>query len=209
MISTFSLDELVEKARALADTGQRKILGIAGAPGSGKTTISQAILKGLTPGSVVVAPMDGFHFSNATLINWKRRDRKGAWDTFDADGYVNLLQRIKGQKDLVIHAPDFDRDIDESIGSAIPIYPKTSLVIAEGTFLLSQQGNWPQVLPLLDQSWFVQLEDEVRHERLIKRHNKHGMSIEEAKSWTLNTDEKNAQMVKTDHARATLSFKVI
>ncbi len=136
-------------------------------------------------------------------------DRKGAWDTFDADGYVNLLARIKGQKDLVIHAPDFDRDIDESIGSAIPIYPTTSLVIAEGTFLLSQQGNWPQVLPLLDQSWFVQLEDESRHERLIKRHNKHGMSIEEAKSWTLNTDEKNAQMVKADHARATLSFKVI
>lgn len=65
------------------------------------------------------------------------------------------------------------------------------------------------MLPLLDQSWFVHLVDESRHERLIKRHNKHGMSMEEAKSWTLNTDEKNAQMVKTDHLRATLSFKVI
>jgi len=108
--------------------------------------------------------MDGFHFSNATLINWNRRDRKGAWDTFDADGYVNLLARIKGQKDLVIHAPDFDRDIDESIGSAIPIHPTTPLVIAEGTFLLSEQGNWPQVLPLLDECWFVHLEDESRHE---------------------------------------------
>lgn len=80
-------------------------------------------LRCLLPGSVVVAPIDEFHFSNATLFNSNRRDRKGAWDTFDAGGYVNLLQRINVQKDLVIHAPDFDRDIDVSIGSAIPICP--------------------------------------------------------------------------------------
>lgn len=206
----FTLDELVDQARQFSITGQRKILGVAGAPGSGKTTITQAILKGLTPGSVVIVPMDGFHLSNSTLINWNRRERKGAWDTFDSDGFIHLLKRIKFQSNSeVIHAPDFDRDIDESIGSCIPITSSNSLVIVEGTFLLSKQGNWPDVLPLLDQAWFVNLEDNIRQDRLISRHLKHGMNLEEATSWAMGTDEKNAQMVNSDYERSSLSFKVI
>ena len=209
MVKSFSLAQLVEKANELAQSGKRQILAVAGAPGSGKTTITRAIMQGLPEGSVVIAPMDGFHLSNATLIKYNRRDRKGAWDTFDADGYINLLTRLKNQTEEVIHAPDFDRDIDESIGSAIPIDVNTPLILAEGTFLFSQFGSWGKLLPLFNQGWFVHLDENLRHERLIARHMKHGMSLQQATDWTLGTDENNAKAVENDCLRANLSIKVI
>jgi pantothenate kinase len=209
MAESFSLEQLVEKANQLAQSGKRQILAVAGAPGSGKTTITRAIMAGLPVGSVVIAPMDGFHLSNATLINYDRRDRKGAWDTFDADGYINLLTRLKNQTEAVIHAPDFDRDIDESIGSAIPIDIHTPLILAEGTFLFSQYGSWPKLSPLLDQGWFVHLDSKARQERLITRHMKHGMSLQQATDWALGTDENNAKAVENDYLRADLSIKII
>ena len=209
MAESFSLEQLVEKANQLAQSGKRQILAVAGAPGSGKTTITRAIMAGLPVGSVVIAPMDGFHLSNATLINYDQRDRKGAWDTFDADGYINLLTRLKNQTEAVIHAPDFDRDIDESIGSAIPIDIHTPLILAEGTFLFSQYGSWPKLSPLLDQGWFVHLDSKARQERLITRHMKHGMSLQQATDWALGTDENNAKAVENDYLRADLSIKII
>jgi hypothetical protein len=208
MAESFSLEQLVEKANQLAQSGKRQILAVAGAPGSGKTTITRAIMAGLPAGSVVIAPMDGFHLSNATLINYNRRDRKGAWDTFDADGYINLLTRLKNQTEAVIHAPDFDRDIDESIGSAIPIDIHTPLILAEGTFLFSNYGSWPKLSPLLDQGWFVHLDSKARQERLITRHMKHGMSLQQATDWALGTDENNAKAVENDYLRADLSIKI-
>jgi len=208
MAESFSLEQLVEKANQLAQSGKRQILAVAGAPGSGKTTITRAIMAGLPAGSVVIAPMDGFHLSNATLINYDRRDRKGAWDTFDADGYINLLTRLKNQTEAVIHAPDFDRDIDESIGSAIPIDIHTPLILAEGTFLFSNYGSWPKLSPLLDQGWFVHLDSKARQERLITRHMKHGMSLQQATDWALGTDENNAKAVENDYLRADLSIKI-
>ena len=87
-------------------------------------------------------PIDGFHLSNPTLISWGRRDRKGAWDTFDADGYVHLLRRLRNQEEEIVHAPDFDRDVDESIGSALPIRPEVPLVVTEGNYLLCDWGGW-------------------------------------------------------------------
>jgi pantothenate kinase len=208
MAESFSLEQLVEKANQLAQSGKRRILAVAGAPGSGKTTITRAIMAGLPAGSVVIAPMDGFHLSNATLIKYNRRDRKGAWDTFDADGYINLLTRLKNQTEAVIHAPDFDRDIDESIGSAIPVGINIPLILAEGTFLFSQNGSWPKLSPLLDQGWFVHLDSKVRQERLITRHMKHRMNLQQATDWTLGTDENNAKAVENDYKRADLSIKI-
>src|SRR5205814_1587939 len=80
----------------LAD-GQRKLLGLVGPPGGGKSTLAQALLAAL-PGRAVVVPMDGFHLANAELARLGRADRKGAPDTFDSAGYVALLRRLKAQQ---------------------------------------------------------------------------------------------------------------
>ncbi|HET8916332.1 MAG TPA: PfkB family carbohydrate kinase, partial [Propionibacteriaceae bacterium] len=167
---TLSLPDLVERAGALAVTGQRHLLGITGAPGAGKSKVAQDIIDKLGPDLAAFVPMDGFHLSNETLIRWGRRDRKGAWDTFDADGYVHLLRRLRHQEEEIVHVPDFDRDVDESIGSALPIRREVPLIVTEGNYLLTDVGGWAGVAPLLDESWYLQIDEATRLQRLTYRH---------------------------------------
>ena len=148
-IVALSVAQLVERARGLAEQGGRRLLGITGAPGAGKSTVARAVVEELGPELCALVPMDGFHLANVTLIAWGRRDRKGAWDTFDADGYVHLLRRLRDQTEEYVHAPDFYREIEESIGSARPVHRDVPLVVTEGNYLLSGEGAWPQVAGLL------------------------------------------------------------
>ena len=207
-LQSLKLEDVVENAKSIAASSKRSILAVAGAPGSGKTTITQSIVKELGPENVVIVPMDGFHLSNTILKKWDRRSRKGAWDTFDASGYINLISRIKNQREEIILAPDFDRDIDESIGGVIEVSINTPLILLEGTFLFSEHGLWPELLPLIDHGWFVHLECSIRQQRLIQRHMKHGMDLKQATQWALSTDEANAKAVELDYKRASLYFQL-
>jgi len=127
-----------ERARleALLADGRRKLLGLVGAPGSGKSTVAQALLDAL-PGRAQVVPMDGFHLANAELRRLGRAGRKGAPDTFDSAGYVALLRRLRTQPaGETVYAPEFRRDIEEPVAGAIGVRPDTPLVITEGNYLL-------------------------------------------------------------------------
>jgi fructokinase len=201
---TLSLADLVERARALAVPGQRHLLGITGAPGAGKSKVAQDIIDNLGPDLAAFVPMDGFHLSNYTLISWRRRGRKGAWDTFDADGYVNLLKRLRNQEEEIVHAPDFNRDVDESIGSALPIRREVPLIVTEGNYLLSDVGGWAGVAPLLDESWYLQIDEATRLQRLTYRHQQHGMNHEQADTWARTTDQNNAVLIAQSMPRADL-----
>jgi len=192
---TLSFADLVERARALAVPGQRHLLGITGAPGAGKSKVAQDLVAKLGADVAVLVPMDGFHLSNHVLITLGRRGRKGAWDTFDADGYVQLLRRLRNQEEQIVYAPDFDRDIDESIGSAMPIRREVPLVVTEGNYLLSDVGGWTGVGPLLDECWYLQVDDSTRVQRLTNRHQQHGMSHDEAANWAGTTDQDNAVLI--------------
>jgi fructokinase len=201
---TLGLADLVERARALAVPGQRRLLGITGAPGAGKTKVAREVVDKLGADLAAFVPMDGFHLSNPTLISWRRRDRKGAWDTFDADGYVHLLRRLRNQEEEIVHAPDFDRDVDESIGSALPVRRQVPLVVTEGNYLLCDWGGWAGVAPLLDESWYLQADDSTRLQRLTYRHQQHGMSRVEADTWARTTDRDNAVLIAQSMPRADL-----
>jgi pantothenate kinase len=192
----------------MAVPGHRHVLGITGAPGAGKSTVAQHIVKTLGPEMAVLVPMDGFHLSNRTLIAWERRDRKGASDTFDADGYVQLIRRLRSPEETIVHAPDFDRDVDESIGSALPIHRDVPLVVTEGNYLLSESDGWAGVAPLLDESWYLEADDPTRERRLTQRHQQHGMNREQAATWARTTDQDNAAVVARSRARADLVITV-
>jgi pantothenate kinase len=200
--------DLVERARAMAVPGQRRLLGITGAPGAGKSKIAREIVDKLGPDLAALVPMDGFHLSNDTLIAWGRRGRKGAWDTFDAEGYVQLLRRLRNQEEEIVHAPDFDRNVDESIGSALPIRRDVPLIVTEGNYLLSDVGGWAGVAALLDESWYLQVDDSTRLLRLTSRHQRHGMSQQEADVWARTTDQDNAVLVGESSSRADLVITV-
>lgn len=200
------LNDLVERARALASHGGRRILGIAGAPGAGKSTLAEGIADALGDRAVLVT-MDGFHLANSVLESLGRRDRKGAPDTFDVRGYVVLLTRIASQpadSEDVVYAPVFDRELDASIGSAIPVHGDVPLVITEGNYLLLDSGGWGGVRPLLDEAWFLAPPEDVRVERLIRRHERFGLDHESARAWALGTDQRNADLVATTSASADL-----
>jgi pantothenate kinase len=203
-----SLDQLVTRAQALAVSGRRTILGITGAPGAGKSTVAEALLAGLGDLAVLV-PMDGYHLANEVLLDLGRRDRKGAPDTFDAAGYVALLERLRDQRDDVVYAPRFLREIEEPIANSIAVHRSTRLIITEGNYLLVDDGDFARVRPLLDEAWFLVPDDSVRQERLIARHMSYGKDPEAARAWALGTDEVNARLVAATASRADHVIRVI
>jgi pantothenate kinase len=193
--------ELARLEALLAD-GRRKLLGLVGAPGSGKSTVAQALLDAL-PGRAQVVPMDGFHLANAELGRLGRAGRKGAPDTFDGAGYVALLRRLRSQPaGETVYAPEFRREIEEPVAGAIAVRPETLLVITEGNYLLLEEGPWAGVAPLLDEVWYVEVDDRLRLERLLRRHQQFGRSLEAAQAWVAQTDEPNARRIAATRTRA-------
>jgi pantothenate kinase len=186
---------------ALLADGQRKLLGLVGAPGSGKSTLALSLLRAF-PERAQVVPMDGFHLANVELRRLGRAGRKGAPDTFDSAGYVALLRRLRDQADGIVYAPEFRREIEEPIAGAIAVLPQTQLVITEGNYLLLDEGPWAGAAALLDEVWYVEVEDRLRRERLVQRHEQFGRSRAEALAWVEQTDEPNARRIAATRARA-------
>ncbi|MER5487482.1 nucleoside/nucleotide kinase family protein [Streptomyces sp. NPDC002812] len=196
--------ELILRAAALAGRGGRQILGIAGPPGSGKSTLAALIADALGPERAVVVPMDGFHLAQAELDRTGRADRKGAPDTFDAAGYVSLLQRLRASGGPVVYAPAFDRSIEEPIAGSIPIAPDTPLVITEGNYVLLDAPQWAPVRPLLDEAWYLAPDETLRVRRLVDRHVRHGKDPAYARAWVTRSDEPNARLIARGRHRADL-----
>ncbi|MFC0674882.1 nucleoside/nucleotide kinase family protein [Brachybacterium hainanense] len=198
----------VEAARTLLAqaemTGVRRVLGIAGAPGAGKSTLTAALAAALPPGSCTVVPMDGFHLADVALDALGSRDRKGAPDTFDAAGYTALLARLRAARpgDPPVWAPMFERDLEQPLAGAIPVEAATPLVITEGNYLLCPDGPFAGVRALLDACWFVEVPEELRHARLIARHEQFGKDPRAARDWALGPDEANARLVAATRPRA-------
>jgi len=193
--------ELLGRARALAAQGGRRILGITGAPGAGKSTLAHAVVEALGEDARLVG-MDGFHLAEAELHRLGRHDRKGAPDTFDALGYVALLRRLRAADERVVYAPVFDRSLEEPIACAAPVPRDVPLVVTEGNYLLVEDGDWVAVRPLLDECWYVEPPEDARVARLIARHESYGRSPEEARHRSLGSDERNAEVVRATRARA-------
>ena len=180
---------------------ERRIIGIVGAPGSGKSTLA-ARLADDDPDHTIVVPMDGFHLAQVELERLGRADRKGAPDTFDAHGYADLLERIRSTSDRIVYAPAFDRHLEEPIANAIAVEPNHRRVIAEGNYLLLDRGGWERVAPLLDECRFLDIDDELRRERLIARHVEHGRTAADAEAWVRAVDEPNAALIHAMRHRA-------
>jgi pantothenate kinase len=148
--------------------------------------------------------MDGFHLADVQLRRLGLLDRKGAIDTFDAYGYLALLQRIRRQDTEIVYAPAFDRDIEQPVAGSIGVAPTARLVVTEGNYLLDGDQPWPDVRSTLDEVWFVDLATEERRRRLIARHIEYGRSPEQALAWVRAVDDPNAERIERVRHRADL-----
>lgn len=191
-------DSVLAAARELGAGERRALLGIAGAPGAGKSTLAERLVSDLGPAAAVV-PMDGFHLPGTVLADRGLAEVKGAPETFDRAGYVALLQRLRDGAAGVVRAPRFDRAREASVADAIEVDPSVRLVVTEGNYLLF----WPEVRALLDQAWFVEVcDDERRVETLIGRHMSFGRSAGDARRWVQRSDEANSRLVSRGRGTA-------
>ena len=200
------MDELVARARGLVDRRGRALLGITGEPGSGKSTFARDLAERLHVEGVAAAlvPMDGFHFTQDVLVTRGLRDVMGRIDTFDAEGYLALLQRLRDETGRSVVAPDFDRTIEEPVPDAIQVEPDVQLVITEGNYLLDDEPPWPDVHATLDEVWFVETDAAIRMQRLLARHVEFGKSEVDAQSWIKRVDEPNARRIMSMRSQADL-----
>lgn len=201
MSSPQVLESLAADAVTVGEGATRAVLGIAGTPGAGKSTLVELLLAMIDArrgaGWAAHVPMDGFHLADAQLRRLGLLDRKGAPETFDPAGYAHLLERVRIQTDSDVYAPGFDRALEQPLAAAL-VVPKTArLVITEGNYLLLDRPAWASARRAMDAVWFVSSDDQVRTDRLIARHVAFGKSPHAARSWVAAVDESNAEVVSS------------
>jgi len=199
-------DLLTRDAIALASDSERAVLGIAGSPGAGKSTLVEALLDGIRAAKgddwVAHVPMDGFHLADAQLDRIGARARKGAPDTFDPAGYAHLLERVRHEIDEPVYVPGFDRELEQPLAAALVVLPSARLVVTEGNYLLLDDPQWERARLAMDAVWFVASEEPMRVERLVARHIQFGKSPDEARAWVATTDQRNSELVAATAGRA-------
>ncbi|HEY4224417.1 MAG TPA: nucleoside/nucleotide kinase family protein [Pseudolysinimonas sp.] len=183
----------------------RRLIGLVGPPGVGKSTMA-ARLADEDP-SAAALPMDGFHLPQSRLVELGRRERMGAPDTFDVAAFSAVLAALRAD-DAPVTAPGFDRTVEEPVAGTIAIGRGIRTIYVEGNYLLHDADGWQAIAPLLDETWYLELDDELRRERLIARHVRSGKTPDAAAAWVRDVDEPNARLISRGAERATRRLAV-
>ncbi len=194
------VDALVDVIESRSAGVPRFVVGLVGPPGVGKSTVSAALRKQLQTAPPIVG-LDAFHLANEVLLEHGAISRKGAPDTFDAHGFIALLERLRSTTETV-WCPRFDRSIEDSIAAAVAVRPEDRLVIVEGNYLLLDTAPWHRAVELLDLIVYLDLDQATRLRRLIARHVEFGKSPAEAERFVATSDEANARLVAASRSRA-------
>ncbi len=195
------------------DPRERTIIGIAGEPGAGKSTLTENLLALLNAGTpdpeqqrFAAVPMDGFHLADAELQRLGLLHRKGAPETFDVYGYAELLRRLRRDRHNTVYVPGFERTLEQPLAGCVPVFPAAHTILTEGNYLLLDEPGWRQVRDQCTEVWYVEREDRLRVRQLVERHIAFGKSPEAAEAWVRDVDEPNAKLVRAMRDRADLVF---
>lgn len=193
-------ERLAELVRSESVGVDRYLLGLAGPPGCGKSTIAARLGRSL---DATVVPMDGFHLPNATLDREGLRSVKGAPETFDAAGFVAAVDALRRADDEVV-LPTFDRTLDEPVADSLRVPTAQRIVIVEGNYLLLDQYPWANLRDMFDTVGYIDIDRTVRIDRLIARHVEFGRTRSAAVDFVHRSDEVNTTLIEKSRDRADL-----
>ena len=152
--------------------------------------------------------MDGFHLADVALAELGLRGFKGRIDTFDGWGYLDLLRRLRHERDHPVYAPAFERELEQPLAGAIRVPEHIRLVVTEGNYLLHDEPPWTLVRSELDEVWYCALDPQLRLERLLARHVAFGKSPDVAGAWVQRVDEANAVLIAAGRERADVEVRM-
>lgn len=171
--------DLPSLAAALA-AGQgsaRRLVAVAGPPGSGKSTFAERLQAALAPSLLAeVLPMDGYHYDDVVLTARGDRPRKGAPHTFDVDGFGAMLARLRADDGRDVAVPVFDRSIEIARAGARIIPASVRLVVVEGNYLLLDDPNWARLRSNFDVTVCLRVPEDELEARLEARWRGYGLA---------------------------------
>ncbi|MFG2346318.1 nucleoside/nucleotide kinase family protein [Streptomyces phaeochromogenes] len=195
-----NLAGLAEYARNLTADTPRAVLGLAGPPGAGKSTLARALVQRIGEGAAYL-PLDGFHLSNAQLERLGLTARKGSEPSFDVWGYVDLLRRVLDETGRDIYVPDYDRTLDEPVAARHVVPPAARLIVTEGNYLACDLPGWRDAYVLMEECWYVEAPGDVRQVRLVERQLAGGRNEAQARDWVATNDDPNGELVEKSRDR--------
>ncbi|XP_057519705.1 putative uridine kinase C227.14 [Amaranthus tricolor] len=230
-----SMDEIYESlahrllptAAVTSNPNLKYIVGLAGPPGAGKSTVASEVVKRInkkwpqkapsmdelvgSPDVAIVLPMDGFHLYRNQLDAMEDPEeahaRRGAPWTFDPERLLNCLQTLRTRGSVC--APSFDHGVGDPIEDDIFVSVQHKIVIVEGNYLLLDEGVWSDISNMFDEKWFIDVDLDTSMQRVLKRHISTRKPPDVAK-WRIEyNDRPNAEMIMNSKKNADLIIKSI
>lgn len=191
--------------------GRRIAIGLAGGPGTGKSTLAgelTTMLNAVHPGSAALVPMDGFHMKHAKIEAMGQTDYKGAPHTFEGAAFASFLHHLKHAAEAV-RGPGYSRKIEDVVEDAFEVGPEVRVLVVEGNYLLLTEGPWAGIKALLDYAVFIHVPRAMVETRLLKRHSQEGLFTEARnRAHIARNDLPNYDLVDGSHQRADVVFEL-
>lgn len=198
------LEQPAEYLLSILQSGApRRIIGLAGVPGSGKSTIAARISAEVNhyagPGAMVALGMDGFHLTRAALQTFpdpaEAFARRGAPWTFDTEALYKRLQQLADltPKGASLAWPGFKHEVGDPVEGACTVEASTRIVLVEGLYLLCRDGAWAGISRLFDERWYLDTPLDLALDRLAMRH---------MQAWGITRTRADARIARNDRLNA-------